>query len=289
MKKILIIFLITFLCIPSVFASSGSLKASTVKECEGNLYGQHGSDNHWHLAIKNENGGYSAKGDVLINDPCPLNIDNKETKIDDEKEIEKITIVNNDSSNVNLKEVLIDGESIDISDTIEYKTTKEKVDLEITAENKKAKVAYDKPKKLEMGNNIIDITVSTSDNSQKRYVLIIVREKELSSDTAIEIKVDDEVIEFKDNKTKIEVKNDVTELNLEYKLNDENAKVEIIDNEDFVTGKNDVKIIVTAENGNKQEYIITVVKLDWFNSIIKVILGSGVVVTILGFLKKIFK
>ena len=37
-----------------------------------------------------------------------------------------------------------------------------------------------------------------------------------------------------------------------------------------------------------QEYIIIVTKLDWFNSIIKIILGSSVVVAIIAFIKKIF-
>lgn len=281
MKKFLLLISIIIILVPyQVLATSGSLRKDTIKECEGNLYGQHGSDNHWHIAIKNENGSYSAKGDALKSDPCPLN---NNQNVDDKT----VTIPkNNDSS---LKEITIDNEKIDVGETMEYKTTKEKIILNIVANNELAKVEYDDINNLELGNNIINIKVTAEDTSVTKYVLIIVREKELDTNTDIQVKIDNEVIEFNDYKYTLEVKNNVDKLDIDYTLSSESAKVVIEGNEKFVTGKNEVKIIVTAENGDIQEYIITVTKLDWFNSIIKIILGSSVVVAIGAFLTKIFK
>lgn len=282
MKKILAL-IISFLFITGeVAASSGSLKTSTIKECEGNLYGQHGEDNHWHIAIKNENGSYTAKGDALKNDPCP--IENKEKNNDENKDKIEENVLSSDTS---LKEIIIDGNSVEIADTMEYKTTNKKIDLSITANDNEAKIEYNKLKDLELGNNIVSINVTAPDNTKNKYVLIIVREEELDNNTNIEIKINNEKIEFENNIFEIEVKNDVTELDIDYILESKTSTVEIIDNENFVIGKNEVKIIVTAENGEKQEYIIKVTKLDLINSIIKIILGSSVVVTILAFVKKI--
>lgn len=281
MKKFLLLISIIIILAPyQALATSGSLKKDTIKECEGNLYGQHGSDNHWHIAIKNENGSYLAKGDALANDPCPLN--NNQNVDDKTVAIPK----NNDSS---LKEIMIDNEKIDIKETMEYKTTKEKITLSIIANNELAKVEYDDINNLELGNNIINIKVTAEDTSVTKYVLIIVREKALDENTDIQVKIDNEVIEFSNYKYTLEVKNNVDKLDIDYTLSSESAKAVIEGNEKFVTGKNEVKIIVTAENGDIQEYIITVTKLDWFNSIIKIILGSSVVVAIGAFIAKIFK
>lgn len=286
MKKILLFISIIIILIPQqVLATSGSLKKDTIKECEGNLYGQHGSDNHWHIAIKNENGNYSAKGDALESDPCPLVSNN----INNNQNIDDKTVAIPQSSDSSLKEITIDNETIDIKETMEYKTTKEKVILNIIANNENAKVEYEKINNLELGNNIVNIKVTAIDGSITKYVLIIVREKALDNNTDIQVKIDNEIIEFNDYKYAIEVKNNVDALNIDYSLSSENAKAVIEGNEKFVIGKNDVKIIVTAENGDTQEYIITVTKLDWFNSLIKIILGSSVVVAIVTFLTKIFK
>lgn len=286
MKKVLIFIGILYILFPiHTLATSGSLKKDTIKECEGNLYGQHGSDNHWHVAIKNENGSYSAKGDAILNDPCPLNNENNINNLNTDDKTVAIP-QNSDSS---LKEITIDDEKIDIKETMEYKTTKEKITLNIIANNENAKVEYDNLNNLELGNNIINIKITALDGSITKYVLIIVREKTLDTNTDIQVKIDNELIEFNDYKYAVEVKNNVDSLDIDYSLVGENAKVVIEGNEKFVTGKNEVKIIVTAESGDIQEYIITVTKLDWFNSIIKIILGSSVVVAIGAFLTKIFK
>ncbi len=287
MKKILfsIIILLITLFPYHVNATSGALKSDTIKECEGTLYGQHGSDNHWHVAVKNSNGSYSAKGNALESEPCPSNSnENLENNVDN-KEVTTLE----KSSDSTLKEILIDDEPVDIVKNMEYKTTKDKVNLVITANDANAKLDYNPVDNLQMGNNIVNITVTAEDLTTSNYVLIIVREKELDNNTNIKIKIAGEEIEFTDYKYALEVKNNVDSLDIDYQLESASSKASIEGNKDFVIGKNDVKIIVTAENGESQEYIITVTKLDWLNSLIKVILGSSVVVAIIAFVKKIFK
>lgn len=285
MKKFIMLISMTIILFPSkIVATSGFLRAATIKECEGNTYGQHGSDNHWHLAVKNENGSYSAKGDAIYTDPCPANSDIKENNNSETTNIN--TSQNNDTS---LKEITINDEIISIKDTMEYKTREEKVDLKIKASDDNAKVEYNQIDNLKIGNNIINIKVIAQDGTEAKYVLIIAREEALNANTEIEVKIAGEKIAFDNYRYAMEVKNNVTELDIDYTLSSDKSIAKIEGNKDFVTGKNEVKILVTAENGDSQEYVIVVTKLDWFNSIIKVILGSSVVVAIIAFAKKIFK
>ena len=191
-------------------------------------------------------------------------------------------------SDSSLKEIKINGDSINISDTMEYTTTSDVANLEVKANSESAKVEYENITNLNMGNNIVNIKV-TNGNSNTKYVLIIVREKSLSNNKNIVIKIDGEEVNFDNYKYNIEVKNDVKSLNIDYILEDKNAHVDILDNENFVVGKNDVKIIVTAEDGSSLEYTIRVTKLDLINSIIKIVLGSSIIVSIIAIFKKIFK
>ena len=278
MKKVCIVLITFILIIPiNVLATPGALKSSTIKTCNNVLYGQHSSDNHWHIAIKNENGSYTASGEAIYNDPCEL-LDNNE-KVDTQ-------ILNNDST---LKEIKIDGEIIKISDAMEYKTVKENVNIEINATSDLSKVSYNEIDTLVFGNNIINITVTSQDGTVSKYTLIIVKENELSNDTSIDLKIDGESVNFDNFLYSMEVKNNVDNLDIDYTLGNVNSTAEILGNENFVVGKNEVKIIVTAQNGELQEYIINVIKLDWINSLIKIVLGSTVVVTIVTIVKKIIK
>ncbi len=65
-----------------VYATQGKLKGATV--CvgpDGNYYGQHSSDNHWHAASKTDN-GYYALGNPLSYNPC-----NSSTKTSSSKSV----------------------------------------------------------------------------------------------------------------------------------------------------------------------------------------------------------
>ena len=75
-KRIIMILLLTFLVIgniTNVNASSGRLRKASIKTCNGVTYGQHSSDNHWHVASRNSDGSYSATGNPIYSDPCNSN------------------------------------------------------------------------------------------------------------------------------------------------------------------------------------------------------------------------
>ncbi len=76
-KKLLISILVLFVFLINinveVEATQGKLKSATIcKGSDGNYYGQHSSDNHWHAAVEHTNGWY-ALGNPLGYNPCSSN------------------------------------------------------------------------------------------------------------------------------------------------------------------------------------------------------------------------
>ncbi len=88
MKKKIFIILLLIINISSLNATTGALKSASIIECDGKLYGTHGSDNHYHVAEETEEGKYKAKGDSLgTNWTCKGKIKNP----NENKELEKVT------------------------------------------------------------------------------------------------------------------------------------------------------------------------------------------------------
>ena len=84
-----------------------------------------------------------------------------------------------------------------------------------------------------------------------------------SSDATLKNLTSDVVdLKFSKDKTNYTVNVDktVTSLGLKATVNNSKAKVKITGDENFVTGNNIVKVVVTAENGTTKTYTITVVK-----------------------------
>lgn len=69
-KFISVCLILTNIVILNVNASSGKLKSSSITSCNGVVYGQHSSDNHWHIAKKSESGDYYPDGEAILSDPC---------------------------------------------------------------------------------------------------------------------------------------------------------------------------------------------------------------------------
>ncbi len=87
-KIVLFVMLICSISVIKLDASTGLLKSASIIECDGELYGFHSSDNHYHLAEKTEDGKYKSVGDSLgSNWVCPGTIKN----INEEKQLEKVT------------------------------------------------------------------------------------------------------------------------------------------------------------------------------------------------------
>ena len=78
MKKFLI-FISLFLLSLNVYASSGSIKQSSVIECDGILYGSH--SDHWHI-VKKENGKYVIKDSKELEAPsCYKELENEKEEV----------------------------------------------------------------------------------------------------------------------------------------------------------------------------------------------------------------
>lgn len=68
-KALITLIIILIINMSVVEASSGKLRSNSIITCDGIMYGQHSSDNHWHVAIKRDN-GYYPSGSAIYSNPC---------------------------------------------------------------------------------------------------------------------------------------------------------------------------------------------------------------------------
>lgn len=114
---------------------------------------------------------------------------------------------------------------------------------------------------LELGENIIYVTVSASDKSSRTYVIHVHRLESDNNYIQSFYAPDMNLLEpFEREKTdyKMEVPDYVDHLDLDIELKEEHATYRVEGNENFKTGDNLVKVIVTAENGDERVYNFTV-------------------------------
>ena len=264
MKKVLSLFIIAlfiFCNTEIVDATSGFLKSNSIVSCNGVTYGQHG-DGHWHVAVKNEDGRYNASGSPIYSNPCG-NLSNNNSNNNSDN------IVPSKSDDNTLKSLTVNNENVEISENMNYKTKETFVTIEAIVNDNKASVKYNKYNDLSMGENIISLIVIAENGNEKEYKLNIIREKELSDNKNIKIKVDDKELDFINFQNgDVVISSDENKINITYDLEDENAKVNINGNENLKVGKNEIIIKVTAENGEEQEYKIIVNKLSKTEDII---------------------
>ena len=262
-KKVLFgIFVIAFVINFNVVeASSGFLRKDSIKSCNGITYGQHGSDNHWHVAIENSGGGYNASGNPIYQDPC-ANFSSSGSYNSDTQNNSNPVIVPK-SSDVSLNKVVLNDDEIPIQDIMSYETKEESVSLIVVTNDSKSIATYDSLVDLNIGNNEVIINVTAEDGTNKNYLLNINRIRNLSSNNNAIIRVDNEVINFNNGESAvINVLSSVDKLDIDYTLEDNKAKAKIIDN-NLKEGENKVIIRVTAENGDVKDYIINVDKSNF--------------------------
>lgn len=349
-KSLYLILLMTIFVVGSVEvnASSGALRKASIKTCNGITYGQHSSDNHWHVAEESD-GKYYATGDPIYSDPCSSSSNssnndnsgnsggssndssnsnsggesssgnssssnnsgssgstnnntssnnnsdsgsssnnssssssnntsttkpNSSSSSSTSSSTEKEEIKSNDNT---LKNIIIDGKEIDVEDNIDYSTTKEKIIINVTTNDEKAKYEIKNNSTLEIGENKISIEVTAEDGTTKTYNINVKRDKILSSDTGIKVIINEEEVNFSDNKATVYVSATETNLKIDYTLNDENAKVEMDKIEELKTGDNELKIKVIAEDGTEKEYEIIIHKYTKSEETISTILGLAII------------
>ncbi len=168
------------------------------------------------------------------------------------------------SSDTTLKKVTIDNENIPISNNMVYSTTKEGINLLVLANDSKAKVEYPNKVNLIDGKNVISILVTAENGNVKKYNLNITKEKILSNNKNIKIFVNSKEIIFANFKSEvINVNSNENSIDITYDLEDSNANVEIIGNNNLKVGYNEIIVKVIAENKEEQEYVIVVEKEEY--------------------------
>lgn len=177
------------------------------------------------------------------------------------------------SSDNTLKSVVIDGNNLTVADQMQYETNKERVEIEVETNDDKATETINN-KDLVIGENNISIVVKAENGAEKEYAIMI---KRLSNNANIKIIINNEEVEFINKKANIDVSSDTTNLKYKYELEDEKSKVKITGDKNLKYGNNIVKFIVTAEDGTKAEYEITVDKATKVEETAETVTGMGVI------------
>lgn len=170
-----------------------------------------------------------------------------------------------DSSLKNIK--LSNGKLKFNKDTLEYKVTVEynidKMQIETTPNSEKAKVTINGNDNLSVGDNVFKINVEAENGKVTIYTINIVRKEQgekISNNNSIKsITIKNHSIDFKSNVYKYTVKANEKELDLTITLDDENATYKIFGNENLKNGS-EIKIKVTAENGEEKTYTLVIKK-----------------------------
>lgn len=267
-KKYLLLLMVTLLLPINVLATSGKLQGDSITSCNGQSYGKHGKDNHWHVAIKQGDYWYPNGEQVLSNNPCVNTNDynsNNNSATNNDYNTNKIVNTNTiiekqKSSDTSLKEIKINDDNITISKYMEYETKSEKVTISAIANDNKATLEYAKEQNLIVGSNKYKIKV-IAENGAIDYYDINIKRRELSSNKGFKIYYKDKELTkniFEKTIESIDVGNNVENINFKYKLDDENTKINFIGNDNLKVGENKVKIIVTAEDKSTETYTIIV-------------------------------
>ena len=156
---------------------------------------------------------------------------------------------------------------------MQYETNKERVEIKVETNDDKATATINN-EDLAIGENNISIVVKAEDGNEKEYTIII---KRLSNNTNIRIIINNEEVKFINKKASLDVSSDTTNLNYKYELEDEKSKVEITGDKNLKPGDNIIKFIVTAEDGTKKEYEITVNKATKVEETAETVTGMGVI------------
>ena len=226
-------------------------------------------DKKVNISIKNENSGEEVTISVIIlkNVAAPPTPTQKVTTTKTEVK----------SNNANLKSLeLADSEGNFVILTPKFSkdvyyysatvlSTVKTVSITAVAEDGKANIVTSNNANYELKageNNKIIITVTAEDGTPKSYNINIKREA-LSADASLKSLTIKEVKNFELEKDKytydVTINDSVDTLTLDYEANSLNTIVKISGNKNLKDGSK-VKILVTAEDGTKKEYILNIVK-----------------------------
>ena len=211
--------------------------------------------------------------------------DGKETKLDNYTK--KIRIASNDNtlSSLNITSGLLNPTFSSNITTYSATVNTDRITINATANNDKAKVEGDiGTKKLNYGNNTFKINVLSESQEIKTYTININRlnngnttnnnsgntnnqsnnVQKSSNNYLKDIKLSYGNITLENNKFEydLNIPYDIDSVDVNAITEDSNAKVEISGNNDLKVGLNQIKILVTAEDNTTKTYIINVTRKE---------------------------
>lgn len=202
----------------------------------------------------------------------------------------KINITREDgkSRNNNLKDLTLstgnitfDKNNLNYNVTVEYEI--EKLTINATPEDSKAKVTYQKENTLKVGENKITITVEAENKSTKNYTITVTRKEEgkkLSNVSSLSsLYIDGKQITLNENQTEYTYQTTQTAANVKATPTDPNANITIIGNNSIKDGSI-IQIIVTAEDQSTTIYKIKIEKKEDKNNTLLIILIPTIIIVI---------
>lgn len=221
-KIIVLLFAFLMICnITTVYASSGKLKKASIKTCNGVTYGQHSSDNHWHVA-EEKDGSYYATGNPIYSDPCSSSNNN----------------ANNNDNNAN-----------------ENKNDENKDDNKNEETNKQPENTTGNTNENNTSNNNNNNNNNSTEDDRFTTNVDTWEEPKSNDNSLKSITIDDKQIEVSEN---IIYSTQKTKIEINAETNDSKAKYEVQNNDNLKIGDNEVIIKVTAEDGSVKNYNIKV-------------------------------
>ena len=149
--------------------------------------------------------------------------------------------------------------------TLTVPSTVDSVNVTATKADNKASIAGAGTATLSEGENTINVVVTAEDGSKTTYTIVITKEAPapVGSDSTLKVlDVSGYTLSpyFGPGITSYSmwVSNNITGLNVTAIPTDENAKVEISGNNNWVVGNNIIRVVVTATDGSKTEYVVNV-------------------------------
>lgn len=165
------------------------------------------------------------------------------------------------SLDVNLGEINFKPDKLNYTLSVEYK--KQKIKIDAKAKSDKAKVTIVGDTNLKVGKNVFKINVQAENGAKVTYTLTVTRKKEgesLSSNNYIKsLKVDGKDIAFKKTVNNYTVETTKDRLDISLKLDSNSSSYQTIGNSNL-KNNSEVRIRVTAENGDTRDYVLLVKK-----------------------------
>ena len=308
MKKFIYVLLFLFvfgICKVDVQATSGALRKASIKTCSnGVTYGQHGDDDHWHVAVEKSSGKWYPDGEPIYSDPCSSSGSSSSSNSDLSSSSSSSNNSNsssesNNSSNTGSSNNSGASNSSSSSNTTssnsntssnESSSSNASSNNSTNASNSNVNSNVAKPGSSDKDDKKEDSVDSDNDDeadidpkdkkeeSIEKEEIDDDEEKEAAKtfDTSIKIVINGESVVFDDNnKATVYVSYSVTKVDFDYTLGDSNSNVVYTELDTINVGDNEINVVVTAEDGSKSEYIINLYRYSKVEDFVYTVLAFG--------------